>query len=343
MPILDIFRDDAFSQVELTRQFAIDEVDYKPQFLGSLGIFEFRPIRTKAVAYEKRGTTLSLIAVSGRNDPYEQQEKGDRDIRFFPTRRLAKGDSIFADEIQDAREFGESDQFESMMTEVSRRMSPETGLIADQELTWEYHRLGAIQGIVLDADGNTVVDNWFTHWGISQPGELDFELDDAGTDVRKKCAAVVRTMRRAAKGAWTPATRANALCGDDFFDDLVQHPSVRETYLGWAAANDVRGNLAFESFPFGGVMFHNYRGTDDNEKVAVDAGKAKFFPTGSPGTFQHVASPAPTLDAVNTPGQQLYTRIIMDDKRNEFVELETHCYPLFVCTRPQMLLRAKAF
>lgn len=337
MPILDIFRDDAFSQLELTRQFALDEIDYKPMFLGQLGIFEFRPIRTRAAAYEKRGETLSLIPVSGRTDPYEQREKGERDLRYFPTRRLAKADTVYAEEVQDMREFGESDQLTSLMAEVARRQRL---LVDDMELTWEYHRLGAIQGIVLDADGVTEIDNWFDHWGIQQPQEIDFELGDADTDVRKKSAEVVRAMRRAAKGAWTPATQAHALCGDEFFDALVQHPSVRDTYLGWAAAQDVRGNLAFESFPFGGVMYHNYRGTDDNETVAVAPEAAKFFPVGSPGTFQHVASPAPTADAVNTPGEQLYTRIILDEKRQEYVEVETHCYPLFVCTRPQMLQRA---
>ena len=67
-------------------------------------------------------------------------------------------------------------------------------------------RLGAIQGIVLDADGSTLLVNWYSEWAISQAAEIDFALDTGSTDVRGKCAQVKRQMMIAAKGAWLPGT-----------------------------------------------------------------------------------------------------------------------------------------
>jgi hypothetical protein len=65
-------------------------------------------------------------------------------------------------------------------------------------------RLGAVQGIVLDANGSTVIRNWHTEFGISQATEIDFDLDNASPAsgaVRKKCNDVMRAMKRAAEGA----------------------------------------------------------------------------------------------------------------------------------------------
>jgi hypothetical protein len=147
-------------------------------------------------------------------------------------------------------------------------------------------------------------------------------------------------MAKASGGAFGPATRVHALCSDEFFDALISHPSVKETYLNWAAAADLRGNLAFESFPFGGIVFHNYRGTDDST-VAVAANKAHFFPVGAPGVFKVAYSPAENFTFANTPGQPWYAMAIPDEKRNAYVDLEVYSYPLHICTHPAVLRKAK--
>jgi len=335
MASFDIFNDDAFGAVQLTA--AIEKVPYVPSFLGSLNIFQPVPVRTETVAIEKRNGKLSIIQTSERGAAPQQRENEKRDIRDFRTVRLAHGDTLYAHELQNIRAFGSDTELMQVQAEVARRMA---SIRQNFELTWESHRLGAIQGIVLDADGSVII-NWFNAWGINQPAEVDFELDDAATDVRGKCQAIVRAMVRAGKGAFLPSTQIHALAGDDFYDMLTNHKTVRETYLNWTSAAELRGSNAFQAFPYGGIMFHNYRGTDDNSTVAVDAAKCKFFPVGAPGVFQTAYSPAETFDFVNTPGQELYAMTIPDRDRNAWVELEAYSYPLHICTRPEMLLRAK--
>jgi len=335
MPHMDIFNDDAFSMLSLTT--AIERVPYKPSLLGSLGIFSTRPVTTEFVSMEEIQGRINLIQTDNRGAPPTQQVRDTRNIRVARTRRLALADTIYAAEIQGVRAFGSETEMQQVQSIVARRGQK---LRQSLELTQELHRLGAVQGIVLDADGSTL-DNWFTFWGISQPTELDFELDDANTNVRTKCAGVIRAMERAAKGAFVPGTQVHAICGDTFYDGLIDHANVRATYQNWAAAAELRTDMTFRSFPYGGIVFHNYRGTDDNSTLAVAAEKAKFFPVGAPGVFEVAYAPGEWLDVVNTPGRELYAMMIPDRDRNAWVKEELYSYPLYYCTVPAVLQRAK--
>lgn len=336
---IDVFSGDAFNTFELTA--ALEATDYKPGFLGSLGIFEPVPVRTETVAVERRENTLSVVATSDRGAPLAQGSKGARTIRDFRTYRIAKGDRLNASEIQNIRAFGSDSELEQVQEEVMRRL---IRVRDDVELTHEYHRLGALQGIVLDADGSPII-NWYDEWGIAQPSEIDFDLDNANPAsgaLRKKCNQTIRAMAKASKGAWVDGmTQVYGLCGDNFYDDLVAHPEVRETYKGWAAAADLRPANPYEIFRFGSINWVNYRGTDDGSTVAVGTDKCHLFPVGARGVFQHAMSPGESFDWVNTPGQPFYALQVPDEKRNTFVDLEVYSYPLFICTRPGMLLRGK--
>lgn len=335
---IDIFSGDAFSTFELTA--ALDNIPYKPQFLGELAIFDPRPVMTEVVAVEQRDNTLALVQTTSRGAPLEQRPKDGRTIRDFRTVRVAKGDRLMASELQGIRAFGSTSELEAVQAEVMRR---NIALRNDVELTHENMRLGAVQGIVTDADGTTIR-NYFTEFGITQPTEVDFDLDNASPAsgaVRKKCNSIIRAMQKAAKGLWTPGTRVFALAGDAFFDDLSAHPEVRETFLNWQAAADLRGGNAYQSFPYGGITWVNYRGTDDGTTVALNTDQAKFFPVGAPGVFQQAMSPGESFDWVNTPGQNIYALQVPDRDRNQYVDLEVYSYPLYICTRPGMLQRAK--
>ncbi|SFE88707.1 major capsid protein [Paracidovorax wautersii] len=337
MASMDIFNGSAFRATTLTT--AINRRPFVPSFLGSLNIFTPKPVRTVTVALEQKNGKLSLIQTSERGAPLEQADSEKRDIRDFRTVRVAKGDTLHAYEIESIRDFGTESELMQVQKEVAARLAR---LDDDLQLTHENMMLGAIQGIVLDADGS-VIRNWYNEFGIAQPAEIDFELDDAATDVRGKCQQVVRSMQRAAKGSWLPGTQAQALAGDDFYDKLISHPHVRDTYLNQQAAAELREGRAFESFRFGGITFNNYRGTDDNTTVAIAPDKAKFYPVGGKDVFEVAQSPGETFDFVNTPGQRTYAMLVPDRDRNAWVKPEVYSYPLYICTTPGMLQRAKAY
>jgi hypothetical protein len=219
---------------------------------------------------------------------------------------------------------------------------------------------GAAQGKVLDADGSVIVD-WYSEWGIAEPAEIDFDLDDPAINVEKKCRDIVRAMMRSSQGAWRANTFVLGLAGDSFFDKLTGHKSVRETLLNTekatllnrkfgAAETQVFREGAFASFECGGIVYVNYRGTDEFDPNA-DAGtkaalgiaptKCRFLPVGAPDVFQQAFAPAESFDDANTIGRKLYAMMIRDNDRNFWVRPEVYSYPLYICTRPEMLLRAR--
>ncbi|WP_338662624.1 major capsid protein [Pararoseomonas sp. SCSIO 73927] len=340
MSILNVFKADAFSTVEMTA--AVERTPFKPQGLGTLGIFEDKPIRTTALAVEERNGVLVIVPTSERGTAPTQRKTEKRKMRYFEVPRLAHADTIFASELQGIREFGEETVLMQVQTEVARRVAGPTGLTSNMEYTWERHRLGAVQGKLLDADGSVLYD-WFDEFGVIQPDEIAFDLKGASTagTLRKKCAGVVRAMQRASQGAWTPGTRVHAIAGDAFWDDLVSHPDVVQTYANWNAAVELRGGTAFSSMPFGDIDWQNYRGSDDNSAIAVAPNEVKFFPVGAPGVFQRALAPGESFQWLNTLGKPVYIQMVFDKDRDQWVQAEAYSYPLHICTRPEMLQRGR--
>ncbi len=339
MSIFDIFNNDAFSLASMLD--TVDSMDYKPNGLGAMGIFTPRPVRTETVAIESRDGVLGLIQTTQRGSPIEQATQGKRKIRDFRTSRIAKGDRITASELSFVRGHGEEQQVVMLQQELARRLDGPDGLMSDIELTMEHMRLGAIQGIVNDADGSEIY-NWFNEFGVTPATEIAFSLSTLGEgDFRGECNKVARAMKRAAKGAWSASARIHALCGDNFWDELTGLAEVRQTYLNRGDSKYVQGGGAFESFVYGGIVWENYQGTDDNSTVAIGTDNVKFFPTNAPGAFLEVFSPGEQFEHIGELGQRAYPLIVRDVQRDAYVDLEAYSYPLLVCTRPAMLQSGK--
>jgi hypothetical protein len=278
MVALNIFRNDAFSALSLTQ--AIERQPYNPTGLGDLGIFTDMPIRTDTAMIEERDGQLVVIPFSERGAPATERTTEKRKARYFDVPRLLHGDTLHARELQNIRAFGQETELMQVQEEVARRLSGPMGLMSSMEYTWEYHRLAAIQGLLLDADGSTKYD-YFAEFGFSAPTEVDFALAAKTVgSLRPLCNGLVRTMARAAKGAFLPSTRVAALAGDSFYDKLVTHPDVVETYKNWNAAAELRGDSmgAFQRFPFAGIDWINYRGSDDTTTIAVGLDQGQVLP-----------------------------------------------------------------
>lgn len=335
MSVLDVFQGDAFSFRSLSAQ--VDRVEYTPSFLSSLpGLFDFVPVRTEGVWIEERDLGYRLIMTSARGAPPSQESGDKRKVRGFQTKRIADASRVYAHELQGIRVFGSETEVKDIQIEIARRQMKIT---KNLDVTEENFRLGCVQGIVTDADGS-VIYNWFDEFGQAAPTETTFDFSASMTlgDIIKQCNTKRRTMMRNLKGIGGNDIQIHAIVGDDFWDAFVTSPEVRESYKFAMQAlqlqNEVGG--AWESFRFGKIMWHNYRGTDDNSTVAVGAKKAKFFPSGA-GIFKEVYAPAEPGQFTNTPGQRRYSWMVPDRDRNMWADVEVYSYPLHVCTMPQAL------
>jgi hypothetical protein len=341
---LDIFNQDAFSAISLTT--AIQRNPFLPSKLGSMNIFEPNPIRTTALSVEERDGKLVLIPFTERGTQGTQRTTEKRKRRYFDVPRLMHADTIYANELQNIVQFGDTTVLMQLQQEIDRRMNGPTGLNANLDYTEEYLRLGAVQGLLLNPGDGTVWYNWYDEFQRAQASEVPFNLAaNTANSLRPLINGIVRGMARRSQGAFTTATRVVALCGDAFYDAFTNHPDVIRTFVNWSDARDIReGNSggAFTDFEFAEITWVNYRGSDDNSTIKIADDKVKFFPKGAPGVFQKAMSPGESFEWINTPGQPRYVQPIVDRDRNQWWKMEAYAYPLYLCARPECLASGRA-
>ncbi|WP_375610729.1 MULTISPECIES: major capsid protein [unclassified Bartonella] len=348
---INFFKHDAFSASSMMK--AIRDYAFQPGLIGSLNLFEKIETNTAIVSIERRD--ISLIQTSERGMSCANDDKTDC-LRFFKTTRIAKSDAIKIEEIYGWNELKLEDQLEMAMQYIVRKQKK---LISEIELIWENMQLGAVQGVVLDADGSVIVD-WYKEWKITPPEPIDFKLNVETTNVADHVDQVIMKMIETSKGAFTDRSRIIGLCGHEFFSKLKNHKTIRETYLNTAfsqtlnSAGDVAtpsaiGSGSFSSFDFAGVTFINYRSVH-NYNVSANVGtkraigikpdECQFFPANAPGVFQKAFAPAEIENFSHTIGKPLYTVLIPDSGYNTWAKLVVCSYPLYICTRPEMLFKA---
>lgn len=339
MPSMDIFRaqaNGAFSMISLTR--LLLDMAHIPMRLGRMGLFESEGIRTRSLAIERQGNTLQLVPTSPRGGPRTQNVKDDRSVVNIPSVRLAMQEVLMADEVQDVRALGSENELMSLQEELNRRNARMSNSI---EATLEFHRMGALKGIVLDSN-NVELLNLFTVFGVSEQTEVDFDLDNASPAsgaLRKKCSSVVRTIRDALDGL--PYKGVHAMCSTQFYDDLTAHPEYREFQKGYAAAQGLAAPVVEGQTYFGGITFEEYRGAVGGTQYVEDD-KARIFPVGVPGLFVQDYSPAEFEDTVNTIGLPRYAMVLPDaEEPRSKVKAIVQSHPITLCTRPRTLIKAK--
>jgi hypothetical protein len=327
-----------FSAIQITA--AYERVHYFPRILGAMGEGLAQTVRasTRQIAIGRSDGYMALIPTSPIGAPPVELELKPTEIRAFTIHRLAKGSTLVYESMTGLALKPEFQQVADVQAEIVNRGVRIRG---DMENTHEHMRLGMVRGVVLDADGVTVLEDWFDLYDIPRPTPINFALNTATPNLRDKCRAVRNIMIRESKGGWIEGrTVAYALCGDDFYRKLITHAEVERTYMNWAAAQDLRA-ATLDEFSFGGIVFLDYRGSDDGS-MAVAADEARFFPVGGDNVFQRILGPAEFDPFINQPGQDIYALTIPDRDRGAWVRVEAYNYPLYVCMRPEMLQIGKA-
>lgn len=325
MPTLDVFKADAFTMESLTE--GINKSPYQPRMLERL--FKKSPVSTTSVLLDEKDNHLELISIEGRGSHQNITKKATRKARSLAIPHLPQDAAVFADEVQNIRAFGKETEVETVSALVAERLEE---LRNNHEATWEYHRAGAIQGHINDSDGSTYL-NLFTEFGISETS-VDFDLGTAGTDVKAKCASVLRSMEDALGNVEMP--QVIGFCTDTFWDALVNHASVEAAFDRWEDGRFLREDQRYNGFDFAGITFLNYRGKIGSTPF-ITAGECRFV-ANSQDIFRHYMAPADFMETVNTMGKPIYVKqdVMKYDKG---VTLHSQSNPLIICTRPASLIR----
>ena len=329
--MLNIFANNAFSEVSLTA--AVNEMPYVPGRIGSMGLFAESGITTTVVAIENIRGTLRLVPTTPRGGVGVQHTPDKRSMRNLSTVHIQVDDRVMAEEVQNVREFGQESRLQTVQSVVNTRFG---FMFRNIDATIEHLYLGAIKGQLLDADGSTMIYNLFTEFGVSALADVDFVLGTSTTNIKSLCNSVVRGIADRLGAA--PAGGVYALCGDTFYDKISTHAATKEAYLRFQESAFLReGAAVYDRFPFGGIMFENYRGSV-NGTPFIAADECRFFPAGVGGLFQNWYAPGDYMASVNTLGLPRYAKLIpdLDDKG---AALQAQSNPLPICTIPAVLRR----
>jgi len=242
-----------------------------------------------------------------------------------PDKRVLRPESLQNMRVTDP---GVVDKLSAMITRS------QVDLRNNMEATLEWLKVGCVTGIVKDADGSVLFDN-YAAFGVTAPTEVAFNLTvSANGAVRKLCADIMRAITTSLGGL--SFTGIHALCHSTFIDALIANSEVRATYLGQQEASQLRGGSAYITLNFGGITFEEYRGIGAN--TFIEANKARFFPLGVNGLFRQHASPGDGFDWMVGNAQAVYSRLTATPQA---VTIEAETCPITVCTIPEVLIQGR--
>jgi len=332
MPLNNPFADPAFSMTALTAAINILPNTYGK--IERMNLMPVRPVRFRQIAIEEKNGVLNLLPTLPVGAPGTLGARGKRKLRSFTVPHIPHDDVVLPEEVQGIRAFGAENETQALADVLTDHLAAMRGKHA---ITLEHLRMGALKGVILDADGSVLYD-LYAEFGITAKS-VDFLLGAAGTDVKAKCLEVVRHIEDNLRGEFM--TSVHALVAPEFFDALTSHPKVESAYARWmdgaALRDDMRGG-----FPFGGITFEEYRGqaTDAAGTVRrfIAAGEGHAFPLGTSDTFATYVAPADFNETANTLGRPLYAKQ-EPRKFDRGTDLHTQSNPLPMTHRPGVLVK----
>lgn len=331
----NVFENPAFSMSALTA--AINILPNNYGLMESIGLFPPKPVRFRSVAVEEKNGVLTLLPTMPVGSPGTVGVRGKRKLRSFAIPHIPHDDVVLPEEVQGIRAFGSETEVQTVAMVMAEHLQTMRNKHA---ITLEHLRIGALKGIILDADGSELY-NLFDLFEIT-PKVVNFQLNAAGTDIKKKCLDLKRYLEKNLKGE--RMTGVHCLVSSAFFDAFTSHEKVVEAYHRWQDSFALRSDMR-SGFTFCGITFEEYAGEasdgDGNVRAFIEDGEGHAFPLGTVDTFATYFAPADFNETANTLGQSLYAKQ-EPRKFDRGTDLHTQSNPLPMCHRPAVLVKVLA-
>lgn len=326
------FENPAFSMSALTA--AINILPNNYGLMDSMGLFPSKPVRFRSVVVEEKNGILTLLPTMPVGSPGTVGKRGKRKLRSFAIPHIPHDDVVLPEEVQGIRAFGSDSELQTVASVMAEHLQTMRNKHA---ITLEHLRMGALKGIILDADGSELY-NLFDLFDIT-PKVVNFQLGSAATDIKKKCLDLKRYLEKNLKGE--RMNGVHCLVSEEFFDAFTSHEKVVAAYDRWQDSFALRSDMR-SGFTFAGITFEEYAGEasdgDDNVHRFIEAGEGHAFPLGTVDTFATYFSPADFNETANTLGQPLYAK--QEPRKFERgTDIHTQSNPLPMCHRPAVLVK----
>ena len=187
------FENPAFSMSALTA--AINILPNNYGLMDSMGLFPSKPVRFRSVVVEEKNGILTLLPTMPVGSPGTVGKRGKRKLRSFAIPHIPHDDVVLPEEVQGIRAFGSESELQTIASVMAEHLQTMRNKHA---ITLEHLRMGALKGIILDADGSELY-NLFDLFDIT-PKVVNFQLGSAATDIKKKCLDLKRYLEKNLKG-----------------------------------------------------------------------------------------------------------------------------------------------
>jgi hypothetical protein len=284
---------------------------------------------------EATSGTLSVIPDSYRGNRTTVNKDDTRNIRAFPIPHFNDADQVTPQDLQGKRAYG-SDQADTEAAVVARKLER---IRRNYSITMEAARAFAITNGAIYAPNGTVVDSYYTSFGITRK-ETDFVLGTATTDLGAKIEEVIaHTQDNILSGE--VISGVTVLCSPEFFTMFINHASIKDAYKYYTSTQEpLRNRLGsgvVRRFSHQGVELVEMRGGVNGQRF-IPAGDAYSVPTGTQDIFVSYFSPANKMDMVNTLGEEMYVFQFRDPK-GEGLSLESESNQLHLIRKPAAVTR----
>ena len=279
--------------------------------------------------YEESGI---LVPTTEWGGVAPKNSSGKRTAKSWTVPHMPLEDVVKAADVIGVRAFGTT-QAETVQGKVLDKLQAMKNKV---DATLAYRRSKAKQGIIVDADGSTIL-NYFTEFGLSQQ-VVYFDLGTATTNIAAKCQDVIDQIedglgQEVYSSIEVEVDRA-------FYDALTAHKNVREVFLGWSAAESKLGRSNTSGFEFGGLKFIvNRQKVGATPLVAASTGHA--YPRGTQDVFLNGLAPADFNETVNTLALPYYAKQAGKQFDRGF-DLHVQSNQLPIVAKPKALVKVSA-
>lgn len=331
--MIDPFTGDAFQLAELTQ--AVNLLPNNYGRVREMDIFPAKGVTSRKVMIDEREGVLSLLPTRPVGAPGTYTEGDKRRVRSLVIPHIPHDDVVMPSAYANVRKFGTENEVSPVVEIVNDKLQ---SMRNKHGITLEFLRMGALKGIILDADGS-VLYNLYNEFGITQK-VVAFAFGTTTTNIRNKCLSVTRHIDENLMGE--SYSKVHALCSQSFFEGLISHPKVEDVFKNWEASAERLGGDPRKGFVFGGITFEEYIGKssapDGTVVKFIKDGEAHAFPLGTSETFRTYFAPADFEETVNTVGLELYAKQ-EPRKFGRGRDIHTQSNPLPLCHRPGLLVK----
>lgn len=326
--------DKPFEMVDLT-----EELNLIPNTWGlinELGLFRTESVTQHSINLEMSEGTLSVIGDTVRGSRNLVNKDDTRKLHAFSIPHFPLDDAVSPTDLQGKRAYG-SDNTDTEALVVARKLER---IRRNHAITTEAARAYALTTGAVYAPNGTVVDNYYTSFGITRK-VVDFVLGTTTTEVAAKIEEVIAHIQDNQMSGEV-MNSVTFLCSPTFFAKLIIHATVKEAFKYYSSTQEPLrqrlGSGVYRRFMFAGAEFIEYRGSY-NGTALIPAGDAYAIPMGTADTFISYYSPANKMSLVNTLGQEVYAFQYRDPK-DEGIQLQTESNQLHLVRRPATVVRA---